>query len=407
MNLIILAIPVYFLLIGIELVIQYFSDRKLYRLNDALTNISCGVISQLSGLVFKVLSFGAYVAIYEYARFFTLEATWLTWIILFLGVDFFYYWAHRMSHEVNLFWGGHVVHHQSEDYNFSVALRQSSFQTIWTFAFYLPLAFAGFNPVDFLFVNALTTLYQFWIHTETIGKLGPLEYVFNTPSHHRVHHGRDPKYIDRNHAGVFIFWDMMFGTFQKEEEKPVYGITNPINSWNPLWANFDHYARMWGELKTITGISNKIKYLFNKPGWLPEEMGGYRAPKEVDRQRYRKFNPHAPSKMGIYAVVQYVVILGMTSLYLFNIDQLTKPIQWLGGAWIVLSVVSIGSLFEMKRWSASVEILRNLTLMAFGLYYLINISNPLTLNTLFIVIALVSIVTFQILNNEKKHPEAA
>ena len=221
-NPVVLSIPIYFLLIAIELLIQQFSKKKLYRLNDAVTNISCGITQQLTGTFLIIFAIGIYQLIYEHLAIFIIPSNAFTLILLFVLVDFAYYWAHRMSHEINLLWGSHVVHHQSEDYNFSVALRQSPLQVIWTSFFYLPLALIGFNTLDFALMVALSTVYQFWIHTETIKKLGPLEYIFNTPSHHRVHHGRDPKYIDKNLAGVLITWDMLFGTFQKEEEKPCY-----------------------------------------------------------------------------------------------------------------------------------------------------------------------------------------
>jgi alkylglycerol monooxygenase len=338
-NPIILSIPIYFLLIGIELVIQWISKKELYRLSDAITNISCGITQQLTGIFLKVLGVGAYVLVYEYFAIFEVPSTWYTFILLFIGADFFYYWAHRMSHEINLFWGGHVVHHQSEDYNFSVALRQGSFQVLWTFFFYFPLAIIGFNPVDFVFVSALVTVYQFWIHTETINKMGWFELVFNTPSHHRVHHGRNPKYIDKNHAGVFIIWDKMFGTFQKEEEKPTYGITKPTNSWNPLWVNFEHYYQMLNQIKQINGIGNKIKFLMYKPGWLPKEMGGYQTIPEVDKAVYRKFNTNVTTRLSNYVKMslffQIITVLG-----------------------IIFTIVNAGALLENKAWSKMVEIFR-------------------------------------------------
>lgn len=222
-NPIVLSIPVFFVLNGIELLVERFTQHKLYRLPDAISNISCGITSQLSGLFLKIFGIGVYQFLFEKFAFFTRDnTTWWYWVALFLLVDFAYYWAHRMSHEVNLFWGGHVVHHQSEEYNLSVALRQSSLQVVWTFAFNLPIALLGFQTLDFVLVAAFNTLYQFWIHTETIGKLPRwIEFIFNTPSHHRLHHGRNPKYIDKNHAGSLIIWDRIFGTFQKKEEKLV------------------------------------------------------------------------------------------------------------------------------------------------------------------------------------------
>src|SRR5690606_21739945 len=258
---------------GIELIVERLTHQKLYRLPDSIANLSCGITSQLSGLFLKIFAIGAYQFLFEHFAFFTLERTWFYWLMLFLLADMAYYWAHRMSHEINLFWGGHVVHHQSEEYNLSVALRQSSLQVVWTFAFSLPLAFIGFNTFDFALMSAFITLYQFWIHTETINKMGWFEYIFNTPSHHRVHHGRDPKYIDKNHAGTLIIWDKLFGTFQEEEERPTYGITKPLNSWNPIWANISHYIEMSKDIKQIPKWSDRIKYLFKKPGWLPDYMG--------------------------------------------------------------------------------------------------------------------------------------
>jgi alkylglycerol monooxygenase len=376
-NPIVLSIPIFFLLIGIELVVERFSHRKLYNFSDSIANISCGTVSQLSGLFMRVLAIGVYEVVYENFALFTLDKTWVYWLGLFLLTDFAYYWAHRMSHEINLFWGGHVVHHQSEEYNLSVALRQSSFQVVWTFAFSLPIALLGFNTLDFLLVSAFNTLYQFWIHTETIKKMGWFEYIFNTPSHHRVHHGRNPKYIDRNHAGSLIIWDKMFGTFQAEEEKPVYGITKPINSWNPMWANFDHYAMMASEMKMITSWSDKIKYLFKKPGWLPKSMGGYRSAPEIDRSSYKKYTTPAPIALNYYVLFQYIVSLIGTSLFLFNQSKFSMTEKGVIAVMISIVVVNCGVLFENKPWVRVAEWIRIIiypvVLIAVALFYQLSI----------------------------------
>ena len=350
LNPIVLSIPIFFILIGIELAVERLSHRKLYRLPDAIANLSCGITSQLSGLFMRVLAIGIYELVFANFALFTLEKNWLYWLGLFLLTDFTYYWAHRMSHEINLFWGGHVVHHQSEEYNLSVALRQSSFQVVWTFAFSLPIAFLGFDTLDFALILALNTLYQFWIHTEAINKMGWFEYVFNTPSHHRVHHGRNPKYIDRNHAGSLIIWDKMFGTFQAEEERPTYGITKPINSWNALWANFSHYAEMGKDLKRIPNIGDKIKYLFKKPGWLPDYLGGYRAAPEVDAQHYKKYDTPAPVLVNYYVIFQYIICLGCTGLFLFKQGQFSLTEKAIVATLISIWVVNSGVLFERKKW---------------------------------------------------------
>lgn len=396
LNPIVLSIPIFFLLIGIELVVERFSHRKLYRLPDAIANMSCGITQQLSGLGIKLLgvvafTFCAQLALIDMKAILE-DYVWVYWISLYLLTDLAYYWAHRMSHEVNLFWGGHVVHHQSEDYNLSVALRQGSFQDVWTFAFSLPIALMGYSAMDFVIVSAYNTLYQFWIHTETINKLGWLEYVFNTPSHHRVHHGRDPKYIDKNHAGSLIIWDKMFGTFQAEEEKPTYGITKPINSWNAVWANLNHYSIMAAELKTIPRWSDKFKYLFKKPGWLPKDQGGYRPAPVVDKNTYRKYDTPSPIKINYYVLIQYVICLGVTSMLLFNEKTLSTGQKSIGAVLIIWWVMNCGVLFEQKAWVRTAEYAR-IVLFAAGLsvataYYAL----PVVLHLVSAVYAIASVL---------------
>lgn len=351
-NPIVLSIPIFFVLIGIELLVERFTHKKLYRLPDAIANLSCGITSQLSGLFLRIFGVGVYMLVFENLALFTLDSSaWWYWVALILLVDLAYYWAHRMSHEVSLFWGGHVVHHQSEEYNLSVALRQSSLQVLWTFPFNLPIALLGFDTMDFVYVSAFNTLYQFWIHTETIGKFPRwIEFIFNTPSHHRVHHGRNPKYIDKNHAGSLIIWDRMFGTFQEEEERPTYGITKPLNSWNAVWANMSHYADMAADLKRIPYWRDRIKYLFMKPGWLPDYLGGYRRPPEVDRKTCQKYDTPAPMALNLYVLFQYVLCLVGTAVFLFNANQFSLGEKSIVTALITITVVNCGVLFEQRRW---------------------------------------------------------
>lgn len=386
-----LSIPVYFLLIGIELMVQFFSKKHIYRLNDAMANISCGITQQVTGAFIKVFTLAAFMYISEKWALMDIPVTWWSIVLLALGVDLCYYWAHRMSHEVNLFWGSHVVHHQSEDYNFSVALRQGSFQGIWTFWFYLPLAFLGFDPTTFLLVHALNTVYQFWIHTETIGKLPkPIEWLFNTPSHHRVHHGRNPKYIDKNHAGSLIIWDRLFGTFQEEEERPSYGITTPLNTWNPVWANLQHYVKMVTQLRETPGLKNKLKVLWAKPGWRPKELDGHQQSPEVRPSIDQKYNTTPSFQLSIYVLAQFILIVGITSVFLFSIDTLSILDQLTFSTLIVWSVAQFGMLFDgHSRWS-NLEYLRIIGIAALSL--------SLSANSWFILTAityiLLSIVWF-------------
>ncbi len=376
-NPIILAIPVFFLLMGLELGWSYWKGRKIYRLNDAVTNISCGILDQLTGLFAKIFTIAAYHFIFTHYAIFELDTNWY-WILMgFLGVDFFYYWAHRMSHQVNIFWLGHVVHHQSEDYNLSVALRQSTFQKMFTFFFYFPMAFFGFKTEWFLLMGAFNLLYQFWIHTEVIDKLPRwYEYLFNTPAHHRVHHGRDPKYIDKNHGGTLIIWDRMFGTFQQEEERPTYGITTPTDTWNPVKANLQPFARLWEEIKAMPGLMNKIKLAIMPPGWYPDEMGGFRSPKPVDKATYHKFDIAVSPQLNWYLAMQYLAILAGASLFLFNFELITLLNQGIIATVIIFSVMALGMLFESKPLAIRIEVLRfiftaglTLYLFAFGIVH--------------------------------------
>lgn len=358
-NPVVLAIPFYFILIGIELLAEQFQRSKEYRLNDALTNISCGIGQQTVGVFLKIFTIG----IFEWIRYnfaiAQIPVNWMSFVVLFILYDMAYYWAHRMSHEINLFWnGGHVVHHQSEDYNLSVALRQGWFQVIFTFPFSLPLAFAGFDTTQFLLVSGLNTVYQFWIHTEKIDKLGFLEWFMNTPSHHRVHHGRNPKYIDKNHAGVFIVWDRMFGTFQVEEERPVYGITTPTASWNPIWVQFKGLAGVWEHLQNTQGIGNKLKVLFYKPGWRTAEQGGYFSPPEVDRNHYTKFKTNVPNSVNWYVFLQYLMTLGGSAFFAFNQEKMDLGLKIVSALLVCWAILNAGGLFENRKWIYQLEYVR-------------------------------------------------
>lgn len=396
-NIIILSIPIYFLLIAVELIYSWFKKEKYYRLGDSFGNIGCGIFEQVTGIFVKVLTIGIYSLVYQHFRLFDISVNALTIFVLYLGVDFTYYWAHRMSHEINLFWIGHVVHHQSEDYNLSVALRQGALQKLFTFPFSLPLALLGFSDEWFLYISALNTVYQFWIHTEAIGKLGPLEWIFNTPSHHRVHHGRDPKYIDKNHAGSLIIWDRMFGTFQKEEEKPHYGITKETGTFNPVKAHWKPIVDLWDDLGKVQGF-DKVRLLYHAPGWFPKSAGGVQRPPEVDDQSYRKFDFLISTKMGTYLLVQFVLLLAFTAIFLFTYNKLELIEQFAGAGVIIVSLLGIGGLFESRKWATNLELLRLLVVPVFGL--LIG-EHVFVLNAF--LLAVISFIWFMIIRSSKNN----
>lgn len=373
MKYIVLAIPVFFVLMGIELAWSAWTHRKAYRFNDFVANLGCGIGSQVVGAFTKAGILAIYLAVYDHGRLFTLPSTPLTWLLAFVLVDLLYYWFHRLSHEVNFLWAAHIVHHQSEEYNLSVALRQSWWQGLFSFWFYVPIALLGVHPVVIVSVAAVNTLYQFWIHTKAIGRMGPFEWLFNTPSHHRVHHGSDPKYIDRNHAGTLIIWDKLFGTFQREEEEPVYGITAPLRSWDPLTANF-HY---WGDLFRLAhrcrSLKDKVLVFIKPPGWRPDYLGGFDGPKAKDRATYRKFDTRVSGAANGYVAVQFALLLVITSYFLFQQDHLGSLAQWTTAALIGWWVMNLGVLLEGRRWAIRSEIGRIL-LLGFAMAFMLPVA---------------------------------
>jgi sterol desaturase/sphingolipid hydroxylase (fatty acid hydroxylase superfamily) len=267
-NLIHLAIPAFLALIFIEAVADAIMRRDLYELKDSAASITMGLGSVLVGLVTKAMQFAIFSAIYRF-HIFNLGYQWWVWGLLFFGDEFSYYWFHRASHECRLFWASHVVHHSSQRYNLSTALRQSWTGTLtgWIFWMWLPLV--GFRPMMVLTMQAISLLYQFWIHTELVRSLGPLEWILNTPSHHRVHHGANARYIDRNHAGTLIVWDRLFGTFEPENEQdlPRFGLTKNIHTYNPVRIALHEWADMWRDAHKAPGWPTKLRYIFGRPGW--------------------------------------------------------------------------------------------------------------------------------------------
>ena len=352
MNLIVLSIPIFFTLIGLEVAWDQLKGRGLYRLGDSLANIGCGIMDQSTGLFSKVLVVAAYTAMFHLTtawRPWELQATPAVWVATFVLSDLAYYWAHRLSHGVNILWIGHVVHHQSEDYNLAVALRQSVLQKVLLMWVYWPLALAGFPPEIFLTCMAVNLLYQFWIHTELIDTLGPLEWVMNTPSHHRVHHGRNPEYIDRNHAGVFIVWDRMFGTFQKELVKPTYGITRPTDTFNPVHAQWKPVVDLWNDLKRIPNWRDRLRFLFAAPGWYPDSMGGRQAPPAISGLE-EKYDPRPSNAVAALLIARWLLLLIVALLVLEAKDSLT-PLQLASVlVWVFAALAAVGELWN-NGWS--------------------------------------------------------
>lgn len=274
-NLIHYAIHFFALTVVIEIIATVRIKMSDYEYKDALTSITMGLGNVAIGLVSRGMVLFFLLLVYNHLRIFTIPFTWWAWILLLFADDLSYYWFHRISHTNRFFWASHIVHHSSQRYNLSTALRQTWTGSFTSFIFYLWLPLLGFHPVMILMQISISLIYQYWIHTELIYKMPRwFELIFNTPSHHRVHHATNPQYLDRNHAGIFIIWDRMFGTFEPEVEKPIYGLTKNINTYNPLKVAFAEWYHLLKDFfGAKTSLANKVKYLFKPPGWKHDGTG--------------------------------------------------------------------------------------------------------------------------------------
>jgi len=352
-----LAIPFFIVSMLLEVIISYFKGDKLYRFNDSISNLSNGLGQQAIGVFSRVVAMYCYTWFYNnYSLHLISENTPMNFLIAIVVADFAYYWFHRASHRINLLVGSHVVHHQSEEYNLSVAMRQSWITRFYSWFFYLPLAFLGASPETFMTVMSIVIIYQFWVHTQYIGKLGVLEHVLVTPSHHRVHHGRNPKYVDRNHGAILIIWDKMFGSFQAEEEEVVYGIINQANTWNPLYANVRHYRNLWSEAKMASTMTDKLKLWVKPPEWRPTNLEPYGDIPAVTKESVKKYDAKRTGFTNLWILSQFVFTLIMFGY----INKFKATLAFEAKAYvailIVWSLTNIGAIQENKKWLMPMQI---------------------------------------------------
>jgi alkylglycerol monooxygenase len=370
----IITIPIFLSLVLIEWV--YFKKIKkseFYRLNDALTNLNVAIGFLLTRLLTGGILVGSYLYFYEDLALFHLPDNIWSWIAAFFLFDFLFYWAHRWGHEINLFWAAHSVHHQSQDYNLSVALRQSWLHSLMSFFIFLPIPFLGISPEVFFPTLAISSLYQFWIHTEAIHKMPRwFEYIFNTPAHHRVHHAVNPEYIDRNHGATLIIWDRLFGTFAEETKHPSYGVTKPIETWNPLWTNLVYFKDLWELSKGMTW-RDKIQLLFRRPGWRPDYLGGQIPVPEVDERHLVKYDVQPLSKgLNTYVLIQFILIIPGLIGFLWYFSDFSIFQKVLGFGSLFITTIICGAILEQKTWVKYAEYARIIlvALAINSIYYL-------------------------------------
>lgn len=354
-NLIAKSIPYFFALMFLEIIFSIIKKHENYEIKDSFSNLGTGIISLFSGALSKLLQILAYaytiqnININLYLNLNLWEVNLATpkgiwsWVFAFFFFDFIYYLFHRYSHKVNFLWSAHIVHHSSERYNLSVALRQSMLQGFYSIPFYLFGAFLGIPLSIFITSRAIITIYQFWIHTREIKKLGILELFLNTPSHHRVHHSRQQKYMDKNHAGVFILWDKLFGTYMEEKDEPIYGIYPRQQTLNPLLANINPLKDLIGYFFKTNGLKNKLKVFFGSPLFIYNEF----------KINEKKVKIHHNKIVDMKSVLTFIIALIFSLVAIFMQNKLNKTYI------IIIMIVSTLLLFLNGKQNDKLEKVHN------------------------------------------------
>ena len=335
---IVLATPVFLFLIAVEWAVGLRRGRNAYRLDDAIASLNLGVLSQTSAVFTKLLTLGIYTFVAGHLALVQADAFWLSlpgWLLALVFYDFCYYWLHRLGHEVGVLWAAHAVHHQSQDYNLSTALRQTSSGALLGWIFYLPMALAGVPPLVFAVVGLIDLLYQFWVHTEQVGRLGWFDRWFCAPSNHRVHHAVNDRYLDRNYGGILILWDRLFGTYKTEddEEPCVYGTRGLLKSWDPLWANAAVYRQLAHDSWHARSLGDKLRVWFKPPGWRPADVASRFPRPAFDLDEHRVlYAPAMPAGLRWFSALQFAVLVAGTAVFLWQADQapLAHKLLWFG-----------------------------------------------------------------------------
>ena len=357
-NYIALAVPFFLALIGLEVWAAQRQGRPLYRFNDAVVDLSTGISQQVALIFFKAALLAAYALVYRYRLIELPSRSAITWVLAIVLIDLSYYWWHRLSHEVNFLWAAHVVHHSSEEYNLAVALRQGVLTPLTILPFHLPLALLGIPPLVFLAVDSFNTLYQFWIHTQLVDKLGSFEKWINTPSSHRVHHAINPRYLDKNYGGTFIVWDRLFATYEPETEPPVYGIVKALRSFDPFIAQFHYWSELWTRARSTPALADKVRVFLKGPDWAPPGMKPFVPPPEVRPETFAKYDPLVPVSLARYVFVQLsLVVIGATALMFYE-TALPLAHLALAAAFVLSALIAWGAFFERRRWALRFELLR-------------------------------------------------
>ncbi|MFT4032267.1 MAG: sterol desaturase family protein [Siphonobacter sp.] len=353
-NILAFAIPLFICCIGLEYWWSRHQQKLVYQFADSASNLSIGIAERLFDLYTSSLFYYVFDYIYQHFAIFQIEANLWTFLLLFLATDFVWYWYHRLAHEINLFWGVHVVHHQSDEFNYTVSARITVFQAIVRGGFWSVLPLIGFPPDMITVLLLIHGAYPFFTHTRLIGKLGWLEYILVTPSHHRVHHASNEIYLDKNYGDVLIIWDKLFGTYVDETEEPVYGLTKPLKSYSFLWQHFHFLLEIAWVVRQTPGAWNKLGIIFGRPADFNEKARG-----ELEEIFLSSEPASGVSKrMRLYIIIQLTVV-SLILFFLILFDHYWPASLLAGtGVFILLSLINIGAILEKKTWVLYLEYAR-------------------------------------------------
>ncbi|MFM8744058.1 MAG: sterol desaturase family protein [Cytophagales bacterium] len=357
------AMPAFLLLVLFE---KWWGWRKGFdtvRTNDMISSLSSGITNVTKDVLGLSVIVVSYPWLLGKLALIHVPSGWLTYLIAFIALDFAGYWVHRIAHEYNLFWNNHIIHHSSEEFNLACALRQSISSIVKIFAVFLfPAAVLGVPANVIAVVAPLHLFAQFWYHTRHIGKMGFLEHVIVTPSHHRVHHAINPEYLDKNYSQIFIFWDKLFGTFQEElpNVPPVYGVTRPVRTWNPIKINFVHLWLLIKDAWHAGSYFDKLRIWFMPLGWRPSDVAAeYPIYKISDVYHFEKYDPQTSSTLKGWSWFQLVALLLFISYLFGNIASIGSPMIYVYGLFVFLSVYAITDLLDNNRYAFIWEIIRS------------------------------------------------
>lgn len=379
-QILLIAMPAFFLLVLFEKFWGIWKGNDTVPLNDMISSLSSGltnVTKDVLGLSIVILS---YQWFFDRVSLFDIQQTWLVYVIAFFALDFAGYWTHRIAHEYNVFWNNHIIHHSSEEFNLACALRQSIASVIKIFTvFLLPAAIFGVPPQVIAVVGPLHLFAQFWYHTRHIGKLGFLEKIIVTPSHHRVHHAINPEYLDKNYGQIFIFWDKWFGTFQEEKEDipAVYGVTRPVRTWNPIKINFMHFGLLVKDAWRAKNWIDKLTIWFKPLGWRPADVAKkYPIQKIEDVYHFEKYNPQLTKGMQIWSFSQLIVLLLLLSYLFGNLATIGAPGIFYFGAFIFLTVYAYTELMDRNPNAWAWELMK----VAYAIFIVVSTGDWFGLN---------------------------